>query len=455
MKIDRHLHRRLRLQNIAFVLLFLTFVVLLGWLSMRYHHQFDWTASQRNSLSEESVRLLGTMDGPIAFTAFVRPDSNLRRAISELVGRYTRQREDITLEIVNPDTEPERVRELDIAADGELVIDYAGRTEKLQSLTEQNITNALQRLARQGARWLVFLQGHGERDPYGQANHDLGDFGRELSRRGLTVQTLNLGISAAIPDNTTVLVIAGPQTALLPGEVKLIIDYLDAGGNLLWLSDPEEDAGLQPLAEYLGVYRLPGVVVDPTARRLGINNVGFTLVAEYPFHPVTRGLATLTLYPRAAALEHEAAGDDWAATPLLETLPRSWTETGQLAGEIRYDEGTEERAGPLPLAFALTRDRGEAEGDDRREQRVVVVGDGDFLANQYLGNGGNLDLGLNLFNWLGHDDTLVSINPKSAPDLQLELSQGTQILLVVAFLLVIPVALLGTGVVVWIRRRRR
>jgi ABC-type uncharacterized transport system involved in gliding motility auxiliary subunit len=395
------------------------------------------------------------MPGTIRFTAFVSPESNLRKAIGELVGRYTRQREDITLAIVNPDTEPERVRELDISANGELVIEYEGRTEKLQNLTEQQITNALQRLARQGERWLVFLQGHGERDPYGQANHDIGTFGRELSRRGLTVQTLNLGVATAIPGNTTVLILASPQTRLLPGERAMIIDYLDAGGNLLWLTEPDDDAGLQELAEYLGIYRLPGVVVDPTARLLGISNVDFTLVAEYPPHPVTRALATVTLFPRATALEPESEAEDWRTTAVLETLPRSWTETGALEGEIRYDDDSDERAGPLSLGLALTRELADPKTVESREQRVVVIGDGDFLANRYLGNGGNLDLGLNLLNWLGHDDALVSINPKPAPDLQLELSQGLQITLLVLFLLLIPATLLGSGVFVWLRRRRR
>jgi ABC-type uncharacterized transport system involved in gliding motility auxiliary subunit len=453
MKIDRHLHRRLRLQNIAFVLLFVTLVGLLGWLSTRYQLEFDWTASQRNSLAEESVRLLEGMPGAIRFTAFASPRSNLGRGIAELVGRYTRQRDDITLEIVDPDTEPGRVREMEINANGELVIEYQGRTEKLQNLTEQQITNALQRLARQGERWLVFLQGHGERDPYGQANHDIGTFGRELARRGLTVQTLNLSVAAQIPDNTTVLILASPQIDLLPGEIEMIIDYLDSGGNLLWLIEPQDQTVLQPLSEYLGVYPLPGVVVDPTARLLGISNVDFTLVAEYPLHPVTRALETVTLFPRAAALEHE--GRDWNASALLETLPRSWTETGELAGEIGYADDSDERPGPLTLGFALTRSISAAGSEEPGEQRVVVIGDGDFLANRYLGNGGNLDLGLNLLNWLGHDDALVSINPKPAPDLQLELSQTLQILLVVVFLLLIPASLLGGGVLVWLRRRRR
>lgn len=466
MKINRRLHRRLRLQNVVFVLLFVTLVALLGWISQRYQAEFDWTAAQRNSLSEASLRLLEQMPDPIAFTAFVTPESELRPAIENLVGRYARAREDITLEFANIDAEPERVREMDITMDGELVIAYQGRSEKLQNLNESSITNALQRLARQGERWVVFLQGHGERDPYGEGNHDLGVLGRELSRRGLIVQTLNLALSPQIPHNTTVLVVADPRSTLLAGEVGILVDYLDRGGNLVWLTEPGATDGLEPLAEALGILRLPGVVVDPTGRLLGLGDPELALVAEYPFHPITRNLATVTLFPRAVALEAPRE-NGWRAHPILETLTQSWTETGPLEGELRYDDDSDERPGPLTIGLALTRERpggdggGEAPGQappgeepGPGEQRVVVIGDGDFLANRYVGNGGNLDLGLNTINWLAHDDSLIAINPKPAPDIRLELSETEMMVLAVGFLLLLPGLLLGAGLLVWLRRRR-
>ena len=89
------------------------------------------------------------------------------------------------------------------------------------------------------------------------------------------------------------------------------------------------------------------------------------------------------------------------------------------------------------------------------EQRVVVTGDGDFLSNAYLGNGGNLMLGLNIFNWLAHDDSYISINPRPAPDLSLILSPLAQGFIGFGFLLALPLLLISAGIGVWVRRRRR
>ncbi|MDX5409037.1 MAG: GldG family protein, partial [Thauera sp.] len=180
MDVTRKTTLGLRLQRYGFTLLFLGAIGLLAWLSTQYVYQMDWTAGGRNSLAEDSVRLLGTLDEPVRITAFARENPALREQIREVIARYQRRKPDIELAFVNPDAEPERIRELGVTMDGELRIAYQGRSERVQELSEQAITNALLRVARQGERWIAFLAGHGERDPHGQANHDLGNFGAAL-----------------------------------------------------------------------------------------------------------------------------------------------------------------------------------------------------------------------------------------------------------------------------------
>ncbi len=445
----------LRLQGLAFVVLFLGIVGSLAWLSSRYVHQADWTAGGRNTLTADSRKLLEGMEGPIRITAFARENEALRKPISDLIGRYQRVKDDIELSFVNPDTDPEQVRELGISLDGELLIRYQGRSEKIQQLSEQPITNALQRMARQGERWILFLAGHGERDPLGEANHDLGNFGRELQRKGLKVQTINLTLTPTIPDNTHLLVLASPQVPLLAGEVKLIRDYLNQGGNLLWLAEPEGLQGLEPIAEDLGMELLPGRMVDATTQLFGINDPAFVLIPEYPLHPATRDLDSLTLFPEVAALEAQTEAP-WQVDPLLTTLERTWTEVGPLEGDIQYDADTDERAGPLDIGLVFTREL-DMQGDalENRQQRIVVIGDGDFLSNAFLGNGANLSLGLNLIHWLGHDDAFIAIRARSAPDTQLTLSPTAQAIIAFGFLFVLPGLLLLSGLGIWLRRRAR
>ncbi len=146
----------------------------------------------------------------------------------------------------------------------------------------------------------------------------------------------------------------------------------------------------------------------------------------------------------------------WQAIAFLQTLPRSWLETGKLEGEVNYDPKHGDRLGPLSIGVSLTRTlKATGKGGAPAEQRVVVTGDGDFISNAYLGNAGNLTLGLNIFNWLAHDDSYISIDPRPAPDLTLFLSPLAQGLIGFGFLLALPLILLTAGIGVWLRRRRR
>jgi ABC-type uncharacterized transport system involved in gliding motility auxiliary subunit len=414
MKVTRHSRFMLRLQGLVFTVLFTGIIGMLAWLSTEYVYQADWTASSRNTVSDDTRKLLDGMKAPISITAFVQENKLLRTQIQDVIGSYQRFKDNITLEFVNPDTAPERVRELGITTSGELLVSYRGRSENIRTLSERQLTNALLRLSRQEDRWIVFVTGHGERSPSGQANHDLGLFGRELERKGLNIQTVNLA-ETDVPRNTHTLVLGSPRVKLLPGEISRLQEYVKDGGNMLWLAEPGELQGLEPLTELLGIEFLPGKVVDATAQMFGVENPAFVVVTDYPH----------------------------------------WTELGKLEGDISFDPGTDERAGPLNIGVVLMRTKTTGGEQDASEQRVIVIGDGDFLSNTYLGNAGNMDLGLNVTHWLSHDETLIDINIKSAPDTSLVLGNISRAVIGLGFLFGLPALLLISGIVIWLRRRRR
>jgi len=205
--------------------------------------------------------------------------------------------------------------------------------------------------------------------------------------------------------------------------------------------------GLEPLARLLGLKPLPGTLVDANAAGLGLDDPAMAVVPRYPDHPATARFDLITLFPHSAGLTADPV-DEWETTPLLQTLARSWNETGPLRGKLERNPEQGEREGPLTIGLALT-----AEGAER-QQRLLVIGDGDFLSNTYLGNGGNLDLGLNLIRWLTRDDDLIDIPARTDRDQNLNLSPLAGTLIGLGFLLALPFALGLTGGVIWWRRRR-
>jgi ABC-type uncharacterized transport system involved in gliding motility auxiliary subunit len=438
-----------RIQNGVFIILLLLLVVVLGYLSTQIRQQWDISQNARNSLSEASIEILKKLHGPVQVTAYgTRQDAQLgdiRKIIADFVSLYQHIKPDLFLTFIDPLEQPLLAQEAGIHKNGEMIITFNQRSEHLTVINEQTFSNVLRRLARAENKAIVALSGHGERKLYGNANYDLGEFGKHLHTNGLRNQSLNLALEQEFPLDTYVLLIASPQTDLLPGEVDKLVNYIDRGGNLLWLVDQESLRGLLPLTERLHLTLTPGVVVDPQAEQLKAP-ITFALGASYGQHVITDNFDYVTVFPFARQITiNENA--EWESVSLVEVAQQGWVETGDLKEEIVFNQATDV-VGPISIAVALTRNIQD------REQRIIVVGSGHFLANAYLGNGNNLDFGINLINWLTGDDEQIVIQPRARFDSHLILSEAKLTLIVVVFLVLLPSLFLISGIAIWWRRKR-
>ncbi len=447
-----------RINNLVMVVLIIICAGLLAWLSNKYTFQSDWTRNGSHTLSNASLEVISRLKQPVEITAYARENSGLRENIETMIGRYQKaEPEKFKLKFINPDVVPEEVRSLGITVNGELVLRYQQRSQHVQDINEEEITNALQRLLRGGEKWIAFSDGHGERNPLGEANFDLSIWARQLSNRGFKIQPLNLADVQSIPENTRVLVIAGPGTDFLPGEVEQIINFIDQGGNLLWLLDPPGNLSkLDVLAKNLGIKIESGTVIDVAGRILGLNDptIALSTARLYPPHPVTTDFDLTTLFPAATAVDTSDA-KKFTALPLIQTGDHAWLENGPLEGDVDFDPDTDS-AGPVTIGVSLERTMdAETPGVRNIQQRIIVMGDGDFLSNTYVSNAGNLELGIRMMNWLGGDDDLITIPALQVEDGQLELNTWKSAVIAFGFFIFLPLLLFGTGLFLWWHRKKR
>ncbi|MBI5919153.1 MAG: GldG family protein [Nitrosomonadales bacterium] len=442
--------RPLRSRPLRFLLAFalLAATLGLGHLADQHHRQWDLTQSSDNSLTQNSVDTLKQLNGPISITVYATEQDaeqhDLRKLIREFVERYQRYKPDIALNFIDPVQHPELARQAGAQLNGEMLVEYAGRREKLSSLNEQTLTSALLRLAHRKHELVMYLDGHGERKLDGRANHDLGEFGNRLTQNGFRIGNLNLSLAQDVPENASLLVITQPQVDWMPGEADKLLRYVEHGGNLLWLLDNEPPHGLEPLAEQLGLVLTPGIVIDPAAREQRVPAT-WALASGYPPHAATRDFSLITVFPYARPILWDE-NHDWQHSVLVEAAPRGWISTALPQGEARFDKNRD-TPGPAVIALALTRNVNE------REQRIVAVGSGSFLANTFSGNGGNLDLGINLVNWLSAEDHLIATQPRAVRDDTLSLSRTQLGVIGFSLLLILPILLVAVGIWLWWRRR--
>ena len=445
MKTKSKLRIQALLQNSVFVVLLIGVVAAIGYLTKDIRTQWDLTISKRNTLSPASAEVLGQIEGPVSITAYAtRADAegNLRNTIQNFIAPYQRAKRDIELSFIDPREDPKKAQAAGVRLDGELVVGYNGRSENLSNLTEQELTNLLVRLMRSSDRLVMYLDGHGEGKLDGRANHDLGELGNQLQAKGFRTGAINLAKVQDVPENASVLVVASPRVDLLPGEVNRIKRFLEKGGNLLWLIEYDSLRGMSAIAEFLGLDLIDGVVFDPHAGRLKLPPA-FALATEYGEHPATKSSTITSVFPYTRRISAREGGE-FRFTPLVKVSSEGWLETGGLANAA-FDRKRDIR-GPIVAAGALERSVGD------KKQRIVVVGSAHLLSNQYVGEVGNLDLGLNMMNWLAGDESLITIHPRARRDLTLELNSLVFVLANAFFAL--PLIFLVAGGMVWYRRRK-
>jgi hypothetical protein len=156
----------------------------------------------------------------------------------------------------------------------------------------------------------------------------------------------------------------------------------------------------------------------------------------------------LTAFPESRQIEVNDATGDWQVTRLISVAQNGWLETGKPDAKIDFD-AKRDIPGPINIAVAMERKA------ENITQRVVVIGNGSFLANSFVANGGNLDLGINIVNWLAGDDKLITIQPKPLKDVSVSITPTQGTLIFGGFVLVLPLAFLVAGIVIWRRRRTR
>ena len=467
------------------VILALAILTGLNWVLSRQNHRWDLTAAQQYSLSDQTRQVLETLPAPVRVLVFARQLDF--PPYEERLGEYAYESDLVSVEYIDADRQPMLTRQYEIESYGTIVFEHEGRVERVSSLSEQDLTNALISVVEGEERKVYFLEGHGEKSHTGSDENGYSTVSDALGFDNFAVDSLILAQQGAIPEDATVIVVPGPQTDFLPDELTALDGYLEGGGKLLVMLDPPIDtgaptpAGLVGLLEDWGISTGDDVVVDASGmgQFLGAD-ASVPIAASYPFHPITDRFNLLTAYPLARSISPTTPSPEGrAAQSFIETGSQSWAEMdvdGLTGGaEVLLDEEAGDRPGPITIgaavsvevddaaASASTEADGESEnasggteGADEAaaaETRLAVIGDSDFASNAVVGVSGNRDMFLNTVNWLAQQEHLIAIRAREPEDRRLTLTADQQRGIFVLSLLLIPAGMAGAGFYTWSRRR--
>jgi ABC-type uncharacterized transport system involved in gliding motility auxiliary subunit len=452
------------------ILVVLGILTAINYIGSKQNKRWDLTANKQFSLSDQSRQVLVKLDSPLRIRVFSQePDFPRYR---DKLKEYEYASKQVSTEYIDPDKKPTVARDLGIQTYGTIVFDYKGRSERVTTDSEQEITNAVIKVVSGKQRKVYFTQGHGEHDTASSDRDGYNQISMGLGHENYGVDKVTLAQAGAVPDDASIVVVAGPKIDFFPPEIDALKKYLDKAGKLLLEIDPPEKPDTPPLTNLLALAHDWGfdvgnnIVVDASGMgKLIGTDASVPVVSSYPPHAITDKFQLLTAFPLARSVGPVMGGVN-GHTPqtIAETGPRSWAEADikglMTTGQVSLDEAKGDKKGPVSIAAAVSapvQSSGAppALGDtpEKAETRIVVYGDSDFVANAGLGIQGNRDLFLNTLGWLSQQENLIAIRPKDADDRRITLTATQQQNIMWLSLIIIPGFIFVSGVYTWWRRR--
>lgn len=330
----------------------------LNYLAYRRDKSWDLTKNQRHSLSDQTRRALASLTDEVTLTYFER--AARMDAARDRLEQYRQASPRVKVAFVDPVVDPAPAREYDVTAVPTVVVERAGRREKISNDSEQDITNAIIKVTRGTKKTICFVEGEGERDI--DDGSPRGYSGARAALAGTQYETRKvlLAREGAVPADCTVLVVAGPEKDLFPPAVEAVRRFVKGGGKALLLLEPELGSSSPALASLAGEWNLQvgrDVVVDSSGMGQMVGGGPLTpVVMNYPYHDITKDLReVMTAFHTARSVQAGTSGAAGiVAQNLAETFDVSWAETDlALKGQVRFDEGRDRR-GPISLGAVAT-----------------------------------------------------------------------------------------------------
>ena len=442
---------RMGLNSFLMIVLFTSILIIVNFLASRHSIRWDLSESQNFTLAPQTHRVLRGLPHDVKITVFTREKDPGYQVFKERLESYRQASPKLSVEFIDPEKQPKIAQSYGIFRTDTAIFESNGQTIRVTSPSEVELTGALIRISKDAKKRIVFVEGHSELNVEDKDRNGLSAAKEALIRQGYEVGTLSLLKESAVPDKTSVLILAGPRRAVMKDEQDRIQAYVEKGGHLLVMADPDTQTGLESLLAHWGLGLWSGVLVD-LQDRLAQGDLTALLVRTFTEHEITQDLNSALLLPLSRHVTFdEQVGKDWDFVPLARTSPNSWAEMNMQGRVVSLNE-KEDVKGPLPMAAALAPKKAQEEGTPR--PAIVVIGNSTFVSNAFFNFPGNSDFFLHTTGWLAEERDLISIAPKE-PALHPFTPNPTQeralIYIQVVFL---PFVTLLTGIIVWRKRRR-
>ncbi len=444
----------------------------------------DLTKEKFYSLSEESKNQIKNIDQEINIYVFGYEEDS---SVVDLIKQYSKYKENIKYEIVSTETRQDIAQKYDVSStdetNGTIVIangdrkvkasatdlySYDYNTYETVDLTEQKLTNSILAVTLENAPKIYFLTGHGE---YTLKEY-MTTLNTKLQGEVNEVESLDLLVSNKIPDDCQALVIVSPTTDFTDYETDIITEYINKGGDILWLSDYSTSGTLTNVNKILGLYGIDlsnnGIIIeqDKSAMLMQTPNLILPNISSESeiTRPIVSGGKVLLFNSGKIDIksdeELESLGVE--VTKLLTTSDSAIFRTDLSNSSTSPASGEETKEYVVGALSSKTISKDD-DSEDTVKSNLVIYANAIFavdypiqISNQaaYAINFyNNQDLILNSISYLTERTDTITIRKTytSVP----YTATANQDLVVRLIIFIVPLVIIAIGIVVWVIRKRR
>jgi ABC-type uncharacterized transport system involved in gliding motility auxiliary subunit len=452
--------------TIALAAVLLAALVAVNYIAARKNKTFDLTNKKIYTLAPQTIGTLGGLKEKVKAIGFLQSSNPSYEGLESLFARYHQQAPS-KFEYVfkDPHKNPDLAAKYQLKEGQATVVITRGEGDKethtaLNIVSEQELTNALIKINNVGEQKVYFIQGHGEwpleltSAPGSEEGASLSEFKKALQQEGYAPEALNLAGKQEVPRDASLVIIAGAKSKFAAPEVTTLKKYLEEGGRMLFFAEANAEAGLDKLLAEYGIQIDNGLVADD---HFAVGSPYVILSMFYSEHEITRILKEMQMnveFPttRGLTVLKEGLASGAHAEPVVLTSPYAWEA---LHPTENPSPASGEKVGQIAIVAASTRPTASAEKKRFDEARLVVFGDSELLVDVNWGHEPNRNLVMNALAWASTQVNKITIRPPDRDISTLEIDQ--RLLSKIRFLAtdLLPLALLGAGLAIWLSRRNK
>ncbi|TAK34758.1 MAG: hypothetical protein EPO21_08775 [Chloroflexota bacterium] len=443
--------------TVAMVLIFAAVIGVVNFIVAQRNQTWDVTATQQFTISQQTINLLKGIKDPITIKAFFSEQAYNKKQAQDTLNSYTRYTDKLSVQWIDPVRDPNAAMQYNLTSDGTTFFELGSKRQSTLGVGESDFTGTLMKLLSTEQKTVYFLKGHKERALDGSDQNGYSQLKAALEQNNYKTDTVDLSTNPTLTIQSTVLVIASPQSDLLPDEQKALTSYLEQSGKALFLGDPRSLPSVNEVLKPYGVTLEDGFVIDPVNY---VAQLGPTVPiipdrqGADSANPVTKDLGRILLPASASVTIAEDAPSEETITPMLQTTTQSWLVRPSTRTDGQFNAASDLR-GPLNIgALVQAPIKSGDNADNKKNTRIAVVGNSLFATNQFLMTiEGNRDLFVNTVNWLSESEDMIAIGPKPMDTRQIFLMPSDMNLVFWSSVVFLPAVVLAIGGIIWYRRR--